>query len=219
MNPAKFYQRTKLFNEILYEIFNVESNYRTELSVLNLKLLKKIEEHNNSINRRLSEKEKINARKSVVEFNLFHKSAKNFNILSEQEESQTIDNLMSEGLQQLLCFYKAKHKIISKEVSNLGITIYNFSSSEKKFENYDELKILENLKYEFKCKFLKVMNVKLKYYEEMNNLEQFLHDEEITKKAKQQNQKVDEPQQVSPHCLQCFSCRLDGLPVSALSDF
>ena len=38
MNPNKFYQRTKLFNDIIYEILNVESNYRTELSVLNLKL-------------------------------------------------------------------------------------------------------------------------------------------------------------------------------------
>ena len=35
----------KLFKDIVYEIFRVESYYRTELSILNLKLFKKIEEH------------------------------------------------------------------------------------------------------------------------------------------------------------------------------
>ena len=38
MNPNKFYQRIKLFNDIIYEIFNTESNYRTELSMLNLNI-------------------------------------------------------------------------------------------------------------------------------------------------------------------------------------
>ena len=42
MNPNKFHHRVDLFSDILYEIFNVESNYRTELSVLNLKLLRKL---------------------------------------------------------------------------------------------------------------------------------------------------------------------------------
>ncbi len=51
INPKKFHQRVKLFSDILYEIIKVESNYRTDLSVLNLKLVKKIEDYKNSLSK------------------------------------------------------------------------------------------------------------------------------------------------------------------------
>ena len=145
MNPDKFYQRTKLFNDILYEIFNVESNYRTELSVLNLKLLKKIEEHNNKIIKRRQDKliQSIPNSKTmrnsdknlIINANLLYSKTNDNISLFKKEENPMIDKLMSEGLQNLLTFYKTKHKLISKEVSNLGIIMYSFSSSQKKYEN------------------------------------------------------------------------------------
>ena len=54
MNPTKFYERTKLLNEILIEINKVESNYSYELNQLNITLAKTIENHNRVINHRLS---------------------------------------------------------------------------------------------------------------------------------------------------------------------
>ena len=152
MNSDKFYQRTKLFNDIIYEIFNVESNYRTELSVLNLKLLRKIEDHNNKINKRRQDK----LLQSLSNSKTMKLSDKNLNMKSSlkisntntneksiysSEENPMIDKLISEGLQNLLTFYKTKHKIISKEVSNLGIIIYGFSSSQKKMNNMKIWKI------------------------------------------------------------------------------
>ena len=53
MNSKKFMQRSKLFSDILYDIFNVESNYRSELNMLNLNLNKKIEEQKIKLQKKL----------------------------------------------------------------------------------------------------------------------------------------------------------------------
>ena len=191
MNPEKFYQRTKLFNNILHEIFNVESNYRTELSVLNLKLLRKIEEHKNKINQKSqiktlkktpsSKAMKLpEARNLKLAQSLTSRNTKD-NIIFQNEENSILDKLISEGLQNILTFYKTKHKLISKEVSNLGIVIYRFSSSRKKYSNNDDFNILEDLQKNFELNFSKLMGAKKKYFEKMNNLELFFQDQENNK--------------------------------------
>ena len=195
MNPKKFYQRTKLFNDIIYEIFNVESNYRTELSMLNLKLLRKIEEHQNEMYIKRAEKRQsvvsraktigVTEKKGKINRTLKTSKSKD-NILSEKEENPMIDKLMSESLEQLLSFYKSKHKLISKEVSNLGIVMYIFSSSQKKFDYYEDINTLENIKEDFELNYTKYMKTKKKYFEKMNNLELFLHEEEENKKKKRE---------------------------------
>ena len=200
MNSDKFYQRTKLFNDIIYEIFNVESNYRTELSVLNLKLLRKIEDHNNKINKRRQDK----LLQSLSNSKTMKLSDKNLNMKSSlkisntntneksiysSEENPMIDKLISEGLQNLLTFYKTKHKIISKEVSNLGIIIYGFSSSQKKYEQYEDLENLDNLQKNFDLYFAKFMKIKKIYFEKMNDLELFFHDLENKKRINNINKK------------------------------
>ena len=199
MNPDKFYQRTKLFNDILYEIFNVESNYRTELSVLNLKLLKKIEEHNNKIIKRRQDKliQSIPNSKTmrnsdknlIINANLLYSKTNDNISLFKKEDNPMIDKLMSEGLQNLLTFYKTKHKLISKEVSNLGIIMYSFSSSQKKYENYEDVDSLEKLQTNFDLHFAKFMKIKKIYFEKMNDLEVFLHEQENNKKIKDPNKK------------------------------
>ena len=201
MNPDKFYQRKKLFNDLLYEIFNVESNYRTELSVLNLKLLRKIEDHKNKINQKRKDKFrqtlapsntiKLPEKRSTDKKNL-NKSTDDIlsNKVDKEEENPLVDKLMSEGLQNLLTFYKTKHKLISKEVSNLGIIIYNFSSSQKKHDNYEDFTILSKYQNDFDINFAKFMKSKKKYFEKMNNLELLFQDEETNKKTlKNQNEK------------------------------
>ena len=195
MNPKKFYQRTKLFNDIIYEIFNVESNYRTELSMLNLKLLRKIEEHQNEMYIKRAEKRQsvvsraktigVTEKKGKINRTLKTSKSKD-NILSEKEENPMIDKLMSESLEQLLSFYKSKHKLISKEVSNLGIVMYIFSSSQKKFDYYEDINTLENIKEDFELNYTKYMKTKKKYFEKMNNLELLLHEEEENKKKKRE---------------------------------
>ena len=209
MNPDKFYHRTKLFNDILYEIFNVESNYRTELSVLNLKLLRKIEGHKNTINKLKQEKlrQTISASKTFknpTNLKLPLKTSKSDECIHiEREENPMIDKLMSESLQNLLIFYKIKHKLISKEVSNLGIIIYGFSSSQKKFDYRNDTSMIENYQKDFDISFAKLMKVKKKYFEKMNNLELLLHEEENNKKIKDpkkkennQNKKNDEKEKI-----------------------
>ena len=172
MNPEKFYQRTKLFNDILHEIFNVESNYRTELSVLNLKLLRKIEEHKNKIIQKSQIKtlKKTPSSKAIklpetrnlkLAQSLTSRNTKD-NLVFQNEENSLLDKLISEGLQNLLTFYKTKHKLISKEVSNLGIVIYRFSSSRKKYSNNDDFNILEDLQKNFELNFSKLMGAKKK---------------------------------------------------------
>jgi len=196
MNPNKFYQRKKLFNDILYEIFNVESNYRTQLSILNLKLVQIIQEHNNEFFiKRLEKRQSVVQRKNIKQDkNLNIKrtlktSKSNDNILSEKEENPMIDKLMSESLQQFLTFYKAKHQLISKEVSKLGIIIYSFSSSQKKYDNYEDLIDLERYGAEFDINYFKLMKIKKKYFEKMSNLELLLHQEEENKKQLREQKK------------------------------
>ena len=190
MNPNKFYQRIKLFNDIIYEIFNTESNYRTELSMLNLKLLRKIEEHKNEMYiRRLEKRQTVVSRVKTVKYpekngkldQTLKTSKSKDNMLLDKEENPMIDKLMSESLQHLLAFYKTKHKLISKEVSDLGIVIYNFSSSQKKLDNYEDYMTLENFKENFDINYAKYMKIKKKYFDKMNNLEIFLHEEEDNK--------------------------------------
>ena len=190
MNPNKFCQRIKLFNDIIYEIFNTESNYRTELSMLNLKLLRKIEEHQNEMYiRRLEKRQTVVSRVKTVKYpekngkldQTLKTSKSKDNMLLDKEENPMIDKLMSESLQHLLAFYKTKHKLISKEVSDLGIVIYNFSSSKKKLDNYEDYMTLENFKENFDINYAKYMKIKKKYFDKMNNLEIFLHEEEDNK--------------------------------------
>ena len=200
MNPDKFYQRTKLFNDILYEIFNVESNYRTELNVLNLKLLRKIEDHNKKITKRRQDKllqsltntktmklsdKNLNTKTSLK----ISSTSTSENVIGNSEENPMIDKLISEGLQNLFTFYKTKHKIISQEVSNLGIIIYGFSSSQKKYEQYENLENLDNLQKNFDLNFAKFMKIKKKYFERMNDLELFFHELENKKRINNINKK------------------------------
>ena len=200
MNPDKFYQRTKLFNDILYEIFNVESNYRTELNVLNLKLLRKIEDHNKKITKRRQDKllqsltntktmklsdKNLNTKTSLK----ISSTSTSENVIGNSEENPMIDKLISEGLQNLFTFYKTKHKIISQEVSNLGIIIYGFSSSQKKYEQYENLENLDNLQKNFDLNFAKFMKIKKKYFEKMNDLELFFHELENKKRINNINKK------------------------------
>ena len=197
MNPDKFYQRTKLFSDILYEIFNVESNYRTELNVLNLKILSKIEEYTDKINLKRSNKlrQSIRTSKNVLfkdnpisrKSTLTINKSKSSKIFCKEEDNPMIDKLMSESLEHLLTFYKTKHKLISKEVSNIGIILYNFSSSHKKYDNYNDLNDLEKYQNDFELNFTKLMKNKKTYFEKMNNLELLFREEESNKKINKQN--------------------------------
>ena len=197
MNPDKFYQRTKLFSDILYEIFNVESNYRTELNVLNLKILSKIEEYTDKINLKRSNKlrQSIRTSKNVLfkdnpisrKSTLTINKSKSSKIFCKEEDNPMIDKLMSESLEHLLTFYKTKHKLISKEVSNIGIILYNFSSSHKKYDNYNDLNDLEKYQNDFEMNFIKLMKNKKTYFEKMNNLELLFREEESNKKINKQN--------------------------------
>ena len=202
MNPNKFHHRVDLFSDILYEIFNVESNYRTELSVLNLKLLKKIEEHKNKIKEKLKQ-EKFRQSTSNTKGNLIKKNSdKNIrttlktskskdNLIEDKEDNPMVDKLISEGLQQLLYFYKNKHKLISKEVSKLGIILYEFSSSQKKYDTNEELMTIEKYQNDFEMNFTKLMINKKRYLEKMNNLELYLHEKENQKNNKNIDKKND----------------------------
>ena len=181
----KFSQRKKLFNEIFYEIFNVESNYRTELSVLNLKLAKKIEEFKNNLsNNPILDKliQSFNSKSNILNSkhqnstnNLF--SNKSVDNLSELKEENILDEFISQGLQQLLTFYKGKHKLISKQVSNLGIILYNFSSQKKSDEN-DYINFFIKNEKDFDNNYNNLTKAKNKYFDKMNELEMFFHNQE-----------------------------------------
>ena len=200
MNPNKFHHRVDLFSDILYEIFNVESNYRTELNVLNLKLLRKIDEHKNKIKEK-SKQEKFRQSTSNTKGNLLKKNLdKNIkttlktskskdNLIEGIEDNPMVDKLISEGLQQLLYFYKNKHKVISKEVSKLGIILYEFSSSQKKYDTNEELMTIEKYQNDFDMNFSKLMIIKKIYLEKMNNLEMYLHEKENQKNNKNNDKK------------------------------
>ena len=193
MNPNKFHHRIKLFYDILYEILKTESNYRAQLNALNLKLITKIEEHNNTIylenldiskqsfkNRKTT---KITDKNKNIKRTLIT-SKSNDNLLQHKEGNQMIDKLVSESLQHLISFYKLKHNFISKEISDLEVIVYKFSTSNKKYDKYEDLDILENNKEEFDKNYIKLMKVKKMYFERMNNLELILQEEEKKKKVK-----------------------------------
>ena len=182
INPNKFYERTKLFKDIIYEIFRVESNYRTELSILNLKLFKKIEEHKAKL-KKLSKQELFRQSHKInnTENNIMHSSIKSNKsedfILIEKEENSLLDILVSEGLQQLLNFYKGKHKLISKEVSSLGIILYNYTSQKTCEENEVNGINLEKNEIDFDINYNKLEIAKEKYFNKMNEIELFFHNE------------------------------------------
>ena len=194
INPNKFYQRTKLFTDILYEILKVESNYRTELSILNLKLLDKISEHkalyiDNKINNRSSRfdilRKSVHIKNTIK--NIMHSSLKSnisnksddFVIIDKNEEQESfLDKILSEGLENLLTFYKDKHKLISKEVSNLGVILYNYSSQNKNNGNKFELINLEKNEKELNKNYSTLTMAKEKYFEKMTELELFFHNDE-----------------------------------------
>ena len=211
MNTNNFYYRTKFFNDILHEIFNVESNYRTELNLLNLKICRKIEDFKKKINQKKTD----NLRQSLPIKKVFKravtdstlKTCKTNDIIDiDKEDNTKFDKLISGSLQNLLKFYKTKHNLISKEVSNLGIAIYQFSSSFKKYERYLDTNIVEKCKKDFEKHFSQLMEAKKKYFEKMNNLELYFHEEEEKKEKKVEiktkeknrniinddNQKIDE---------------------------
>ena len=186
INPQNFYQRTKLFKEIIYEIFKVESNYRTDLSLLNLKLSTNIED---SKIKNKTNKSKLDFNRQSIPLkenikNLSHSSIKSsksvdIEVKNEKEENPFIDSLVSEGLQQLLNFYRKKHNLISKEVAKLGTILYNFSSQKTHNEMNDkEILNLEKNQIEFDNNYNNLTMAKEKYFDKMNELEIFFHNDE-----------------------------------------
>ena len=199
INPQNFYQRTKLFKEIIYEIFKVESNYRTDLSLLNLKLSTKIED---SKIKNKTKKSKLDFNRQSIPLkenikNLYHSSIKSsksvdIEVKNEKEENPFIDSLVSEGLQQLLNFYRKKHNLISKEVAKLGTILYNFSSQKTHNEMNDkEILNLEKNQIEFDNNYNNLTMAKEKYFDKMNELEIFFHNDEknINNNMKNNNKK------------------------------
>ena len=190
INPRMFYERSKLFTDILYEIFKVESNYRTELSILNLKLLSKINE-NKSITNNINNNKKsrfnilrksTNIKNSIN--NLMRTSIQsssssksdNFVMMEKEEQNSFLETLISEGLENLLTFYKSKHKLISQEVSNLGVILYNYSSQKKANDEDKNFDIdLEEKEKEFNINYNTLTIAKEKYFNKMNELELFFH--------------------------------------------
>ena len=182
INPKKFYERRRLFHDIIYEIFKVESNYRTELSILNLKLSKKVEDYKNKF-KKIS-KQDNNRQSMQIKNNLFHSSIKSTSsnksedfILIEKEGNSFFEILISEGLQKLLTFYKEKHKLISKKVSNLGIILYNYSSQKTDSDNNNKDLNLEKNEKELDIYYNKLTAAKEKYFDKMNEIELFFHND------------------------------------------
>ena len=186
INPQNFYQRTKLFKEIIYEIFKVESNYRTDLSLLNLKLSTKIEDikikNKTKKSKLYFNRQSIPLKENIK--NLYHSSIKSsksvdIEVKNEKEENPFIDSLVSEGLQQLLNFYRKKHNLITKEVVKIRTILYNFSSQKMHTEMNDkEILNLEKNQIEFDINYNNLTMAKEKYFDKMNELEIFFHNDE-----------------------------------------
>jgi len=206
MNPTKFYERTKLFNEIINEINQVEINYCTELKNLNIKIAKKIEEYKLAINQKLTteisrktitkksktikNEETKNNKKNTVEFSKTIKE----NMIISKEENPMIDKLISEGLQNLLNFYQNKCKIISKQVSNLGTILYKFTSTQKKYDP-DIVVNVQKCGKDFDINYIKLMKVKQAYFKKMCEFEIYLHQQEKDKKIEQLENVVNDNQE------------------------
>ena len=195
MNPTKFYERSKLFNDIIKEINQVESNYSTELKYLNIKLAQKIEEYKLEINQKISnelqsrttminrtktiknEENKNNHKTSIA----LSKTIKD-NIIINKEENPMIDKLISEGLQNLLNFYQKKYKLISKQVANLSTILYKFTSTQKKYDP-DIIFNIQKTGKDFDINYLKLMKTKTAYFKKMSQLEIYFHQKEKDKKT------------------------------------
>ena len=94
------------------------------------------------------------------------------------EESPYTDKLVSDGLQNLLSFYKTKYSLISKEVCKLGVIIYKYSAKDKDNSHItsDDFEILMKNKKNFDENYLKLEKSKENYFEKMNELELFFRD-------------------------------------------
>ena len=195
MNVKKFMHRTKLFSDILYEIFQVESNYRAELNELNLKLNKKIEDqkikmlkkrsffiHNDKNHSKgnfslLNEKRKSTIFSSVSS-NCLKRVKKESNIIYDKEENPLIDKLVSESLELILTFYKTKYNIISQEVTKFGKILYQYSSEKKIYDNNEERYSLHDVNKIFDTNLSKLSSSKQDYYHVMNDFEVYFYNEE-----------------------------------------
>ena len=105
------------------------------------------------------------------------KSNKSEDLILIEKEDSLLDMLVSEGLQQLMNFYKGKHKLISKEVSSLGIILYEYTSQNKSEENGSNMINLEKNEIDFDTNYNKLERDKEKYFNKMNEIELFLHNE------------------------------------------
>ncbi len=195
MNPTKFYERSKLFNDIINEINQVESNYSTELKYLNIKLAQKIEEYKLEINQKISNE--LQSRKTMINRTKTIKNEENKNnhktsitlsktikdnIIINKEENPMFDKLISEGLQNLLNFYQKKYKIISKQVANLSTILYKFTSTQKKYDP-DIIFNIQKMGKDFDINYLKLMKTKTAYFKKMSQLEIYFHQKEKDKKT------------------------------------
>ena len=195
MNPTKFYERSKLFNDIIKEINQVESNYSTELKYLNIKLAQKIEEYKLEINQKISNE--LQSRKTMINRTKTIKNEENKNnhktsitlsktikdnIIINKEENPMIDKLISEGLQNLLNFYQKKYKLISKQVANLSTILYKFTSTQKKYDP-DIIFNIQKTGKDFDINYLKLMKTKTAYFKKMSQLEIYFHQKEKDKKT------------------------------------
>ena len=195
MNPTKFYERSKLFNDIIKEINQVESNYSTELKYLNIKLAQKVEEYKLEINQKMSNE--LQSRKTMINRTKTIKNEENKNnhknsialsktikdnIIINKEENPMIDKLISEGLQNLLNFYQKKYKLISKQVANLSTILYKFTSTQKKYDP-DIIFNIQKTGKDFDINYLKLMKTKTAYFKKMSQLEIYFHQKEKDKKT------------------------------------
>ena len=195
MNPTKFYERSKLFNDIIKEINQVESNYSTELKYLNIKLAQKVEEYKLEINQKISNE--LQSRKTMINRTKTIKNEENKNnhktsialsktikdnIIINKEENPMIDKLISEGLQNLLNFYQKKYKLISKQVANLSTILYKFTSTQKKYDP-DIIFNIQKTGKDFDINYLKLMKTKTAYFKKMSQLEIYFHQKEKDKKT------------------------------------
>ena len=208
MNPTNFYERTRLFNNVINEINQVESNYSTELKYLNIKLAQKIEEFKLQIEQKLlKEKEisnKIKAKRSKTMKNEetensnkilieYRKTIKE-NITIKREEKPLIDRLISEELQNLLNFYQKKYILISKQVSKLNTILFKFTSTQKKYDPDISDKIKKG-EIDFDTNYLKLMKTKTTYFKKMSQLEIYFHQKEKDKKTEKMTELINDIQE------------------------
>ena len=195
MNPTKFSERSKLFNDIIKEINQVESNYSTELKYLNIKLAQKVEEYKLEINQKISNE--LQSRKTMINRTKTIKNEENKNnhknsitlsktikdnIIINKEENPMFDKIISEGLQNLLNFYQKKYKLISKQVANLSTILYKFTSTQKKYDP-DIIFNIQKTGKDFDINYLKLMKTKTAYFKKMSQLEIYFHQKEKDKKT------------------------------------